>query len=126
MKLHQSKLNNVTLGQITLPPDGTKMTVLPNSTVNITWSFQDKLSEVLLRVWRFTSSDGPFNGKLLAKVNDDDQPKIEDSGLSGVSIEKPATLLLKNVNETYDGTYRFILAGPVGGRSEVVVYIASK
>ena len=102
------------------------MTVLPGSTVNIKWSFNDDVSQVTARVWYFTSSDGSFVNKRLAIIFDDENPRIYNSGLSGVSIVKPATLLLKNVNQTYDGTYRFDLSGPVGGRSEVVVYIASK
>ena len=103
------------------------MTVLPGSTVNIAWSFNVDISQVLFRAWRFTSSDGKFVGKHLASIIHHGQPQIEDSGLSGVSIIKPATLLLKNVNQTYDGTYRFDLSGPGGGGSaRVVVSIASK
>ena len=103
------------------------MTVLPGSTVNIAWSFNDDVSKVLFRAWYFTSSDGSFVNTLLASIILDGQPQIEDSGLSGAVIVKPATLLLKNVNQTYDGTYRFDLLGPGGGGSAwVVVSIASK
>ena len=101
------------------------MTVSPGSTVNITWSFNDDVSQVSSRVWYFTSSDGSFVNERLARVIDDENPQIFNIGLSGISIVKPATLLLKNVNQTYDGTYWFDLSGPVGGRSEVVVFIAS-
>ena len=102
------------------------MTVLPGSTVNITWSFNDDVSQVTARVWYFTSSDGSFVNKRLAVIIFDDDPRIFNVGLSGVSIVKPATLLLKNVNQTYDGTYRFDLSGRGGGSSQVVVIIASK
>ena len=102
------------------------MIVLPGSTVNITWSFNDDVSQVFSRAWFFTSSDRSFVNKRLASIFDNGDPRIANSGLSGVTIIKPATLLLKNVNQTYDGTYRFDLSGPVGGRSEVVVFIASK
>ena len=103
------------------------MTVLPGSTVNITWSINDDISRVSFREWHFTSSDGLFVRKPLASIIRDSQPQIDNSDLSGVSIVKPATLLLKNVNQTYDGTYRFDLLGPGGGRSaRVVVFIASK
>ena len=95
--------------------------------MNIKWSFNDDVSQVLSRVWSFTSSDGSFVNKRLAVIIFDGQPQIEDSGLSGVSIVKPATLLLKNVNQTYNGTYRFDLSGRDGsGSSQVVVIIASK
>ena len=101
------------------------MTVSHGSIVNITWSFSDDVSKVISRAWYFTSSDGSFVNKRLARIFDDENPRIFNIGLSGVSIVKPATLLLKNVNQTYDGTYQFDLSGPVGGRSEVVVFIAS-
>ena len=103
------------------------MTVLPGSTVNITWSFNDDVSQVFSRNWVFTSSDGSFVNKRLASINNDENPQIFNIGLSGVSIVKPATLLLKNVNQTYDGTYRFQLSAPGGGSPfKVVVFIASK
>ena len=102
------------------------MTVSPGSTVNITWSFNDDVSQVTARVWYFTSSDGSFVNERLARIIDDENPQIFNSGLSGISIVKPATLLLKNVNQTYNGAYSFDLSGPVGGRYEVVVIIASK
>ena len=79
------------------------------------------------REWRFTSSDGLFLSKRLARIIDDDDPQYFKSGLSGVSIVKPATLVLNNVNQTYDGTYGFLLTAPAGGGSStVVVFIASK
>ena len=78
-----------------------------------------------LREWRFTSSDGSSLNKRLARIIDDDDPEYFNSGLSGVSIVKPATLVLNNVNQTYDGTYGFLLSAPVGGgSSKVVVFIA--
>ena len=95
--------------------------------MNITWSFDSDVSQVISRVWYFTSSDGSFVDEPLASIFRDGQPQIDNSGLSGVSIVKPATLLLKNVNETYDGTYQFQLSAPGSGSAfEVVVFIASK
>ena len=102
------------------------MTVLPGSTVNIKWSFSHDVSQVLVRVWYFTSSDGSFV-QVLASIIDDQNPQIFKSDLSGVSIVKPATLLLRNVSQTYDGTYRFDILGRGGSESsQVVVFIASK
>ena len=103
------------------------MTVLPGSTVNIEWLFNDDVSQVVSRAWYFTSSDGSFVNERFASIFLDGDPRIDNSGLSGISIVKPATLLLKNVNQTYNGTYRFDLSSPGGGRSaRVVVFIASK
>jgi hypothetical protein len=81
---------------------------------------------VISRAWYFTSSDGSFNAKRLALIVLDQEPQIEKSGLSGVTIVKPATLILKNVNATYNGTYRFSLGSSTTGNSVVVVFIASK
>ena len=94
--------------------------------MTIKWSSNHDISKVLLRVWYFTSSDGSFVNKLFAIIIRDREPRVYNIGLSGISILKPATLLLKNVNQTYDGTYRFLRIGPVCSRSEVVVSIASK
>ena len=95
--------------------------------MNIKWSFTDDVSQVSSRKWYFTSSDGSFVNTRLARIIDDKALQIDNSGLSGVSIVKPATLFLKNVNQTYDGTYRFDLSGRGGsGSSRVVVFIASK
>ena len=103
------------------------MTVLPGSTVNIKWSFSHDVSQELLRVWYFTSSDGSIGSKVLGRIIGNQNPQIFNSGLSGVSIVKPATLLLRNVSQTYDGTYRFDLLGRGGSESsQVVVFIASK
>ena len=102
------------------------MTFLPGSTANITWSFKNTLSDVFDRIWVFTSTDGSFNGKPLARIIDNEEPRIYESGLSGVAIVKPATLILKNVNQTYNGTYRFSLVSYKSGESYVVVFIASK
>ena len=103
------------------------MIVSPGSTVNITWSFKNDSSQVIARGWYFTRSDSSINWKLLASIFRDGQPEIENSGLSGISLVKPSTLLLENVNQTYDGTYRFVLSAHVGsGTSDVVVFVASK
>ena len=103
------------------------MIVSSGSTVNITWSFRDDVAQVNARGWYFTRSDSSIDWKLLASIIDDKNPTIRDSGLCGVSIEKPATLLLKNVNQTYGGRYRFVLSAFLSySRSDVVVFIASK
>ncbi|CAB4037301.1 hemicentin-1-like isoform X1 [Paramuricea clavata] len=113
-------------GQITSPPDGTRFTFLNGSTANITWLFKGDISKVDSRVWYLTSSDGSINAKRLPRIIDDEKPRIYESGLSGVGIVKPATLVLKNVDQTYDGTYRFSLVAPNGGASDVYVFIAKK
>ena len=102
------------------------MTFLNGSNANITWSFNDDISTLVTRIWYFTSSDGSFNAERLARISDNEEPRIYESGLSWVTIVKPATLVLKNVNQTYNGTYRFSLTAHTNGDSSVVVFIASK
>ena len=115
------------LGEITSPPDGTRLYFLNGSTANITWSFNDKISDVNIRIWRFTSSDGSIDQKRLGRILGDVAIEVDKaSGLSGVKIERPANLILENVNLTYNGTYRFDLSALVADKSEVVVFIASK
>ena len=59
----------------------------------------------------------------LASISRDGDAQILTS-LYDVAVEKPGTLVLKNVNLTYNGTYRFSL-GP-GGNYVVLVYILGK
>ena len=99
------------------------MTFIPGSTEKITWSFIDDIKTSTTRTWTFTPSDGRPQVNLALIVGDGDVlPLISSYELA---VEKPATLVLKNVNLTYDGTYGFSLS-PGGSSSEVVVYIAGK
>ena len=119
--------NFVLIGQIKepWPLDGNKLIFLPGSTVKIRWKFQvSDISEVRFRYWSFISSDGKINEDL-AEASRNDNPVILTSRLTGVGIEGQATLILKNVNESYDGVYKFVLtAKSVDGSSEVRLIIA--
>ena len=69
--------------------------------------------------WYFRrSDDGPL--ERLASMS-----RIENSSLPCVAIEKPATLVLKNVDIGYNGTYRFD-GGLFRPRSDVTVFVAGK
>ena len=96
------------------------------SDVKIRWKFQvSDISKVKLRIWYFTSSDGRFKEEELAEIDDDEEPEITTTRLTGVEVEEQATLVLKNVNQTYDGVYEFSLtAGSASGLSEVTLVIA--
>ena len=86
------------------------------------WSFDDDIKSFSIRTWIFTPSDGrPQVG--LARIIGDGDVEILTTSYE-VAVEKPATLVLKNVNLTYDGTYQFSM--PRAGSSEVIVYIAGK
>jgi hypothetical protein len=115
------------LGVIVSPAEGTKVTFIPGSTGNITWKVDDDISDLLNRAWRFTRRGGSKE-ELLATIADDDPRKIRSS-LLGVEIEKPATLLLKNVNQSYNGEYKFSLTTKSASVPETIgvnVFIASK
>ena len=101
------------------------MTFAPGSTGRISWSFDYVIDPVTRRIWTFTpSNDQPRVS--LATIDNDDPVKIL-TNLFDFAVEKPATLVLKNVNLTYNGTYQFILSPSVGvASSAVIVYIAGK
>ena len=101
------------------------MSILPGSTAKIQWSYDDDISKVINRVWYFKSTDGSPREPLAFIVFDGD-PQILNSTIPGVDIEKPATLVLKNVDLSYNGTYFFQLVSPGGGESDVSVFIAGK
>ena len=104
------------------------MIFAPGSNARIQWTFSTtKKNQLKTRTWYFTSTDGTFNEDPIAEIHGIKKPRIFNSGLTGVSVEGNATLVLKNVNQSYDGTYLFILtAGPSTGRSPVIVIIAGK
>ena len=113
-------------GKIISPPNRSVLTFLPGSSENITWTFDDEVSQVISRTWYFTSSDGLRSGTL-GVIALDLQPQIQKNVLSGVNIMKPATLVLNNVNHSYDGVYTFSLQLAVKTySSKVTVYIAKK
>ena len=110
------------LGAVFPPSNITNVTFIPGSTEKIVWSFTDDIKSFSLRSWTFTPSDGqPEIG--LARIIGDGDVQILTTSYE-FAVEKQATLVLKNVNLTYDGKYPFLLSGAIS--SEVVVYIAGK
>ncbi|CAB3976996.1 B-cell receptor CD22-like [Paramuricea clavata] len=122
-------------GKITSPPDGTRLTFLPGSTDKIQWTFDDDISSLRYRNYRFTSSNGS-QPEQLARIYSNGKTRIFNSSLPGIAIEKPATLVLKNIDLRNNGTYRFELRHSfsriaLGRRTrftsnEVVVFVAVK
>ncbi len=107
-----------------LPPGGNKLIFTPGSTAKIEWSYDEKESSMVIRVWSFTSGGGTQREVIASIIGDD--LKIANSSLPGVAIIKPATLVLINVDLRYNGTYRFSASK---GRypdiiSDVAVFIA--
>lgn len=116
------------VGQIKPPPNGNKLIFAPGSNARIHWTFDIKRKHKLeKRAWYFTSTDGTFDSETIAEIHGTEDPKILNSGLTGVTIEGNATLVLKNVNQSYDGEYLFTLsAGASTSSSTVTVIIAGK
>ena len=112
------------LGDITSPPDGTKYVFLPGRTAKIKWEFDDAISSLTLRSWSFTSSDGSLT-ESLASIFQNGNNNIK-TRLFEVDIERPATLVLKNVNQSYNGMYQFTFVAATTFTSNVIVSIASK
>ena len=110
------------LGAVFPPSNRTEVTFIPGSTDKIVWSFTDEIKTFTTRTWTFKSSDGRRKVNLALVVGDGDVRKLTFP--YEFAIEKPATLVLKDVNLTHDGKYGFSMSP--GGSAEVVVYIAGK
>ncbi len=89
------------------------------------WSYDDVIHVFTRRTWSYVYSNSR-TPKVLAFLDGENDLKIQPT-LFEVAVEKPATLVLKNVNETYNGKYQFSLS-PSNGvtTSDVVVFIAGK
>ena len=86
------------------------MVVVKGSDVEIAWTFDNDISQVISRIWWFKKT-GSSNFKRLAFIHFDDQDPtiLNGSSLSRFEVVKPATLLLKNIDLDYTGTYGILL-----------------
>ena len=110
-------------GAVFPPSNRTNLTFIPGTTDKIVWSFTDDLTRFSTRTWTFTPSDGRPQVNLAIIIGDGNVQRLALP--YEFAVEKPATLVLKNVNLTYDGTYKFSLS-PGGSSFDVFVYIAGK
>ena len=110
------------------PPGGKTLIMLPGSNATIPWTFDDDISKVHIRRWSFRRSRGS-GFQTLALVIFDGNPALRKNVLSRFSIEKPSSLVLHNVNQRYNGTYRFTLTVDGAQKdyiSDVSLFIASR
>ena len=111
---------------IVFPVPGDYTFVVPQGKdARINWKLNEQVSDLITRVWCFRSSDGGIS-EVLAFIIRDGQPNIENGSLPGVEIEKPATLVLKNVSMRYNGVYSFRISGNVDGTFLVTLFVAGK
>jgi hypothetical protein len=97
--------------------------------VKIDWSYIGDITEVTLRIWRFNSSDGSGTVDLTQVFKDRPREPKDTSLIPDFEIEKPAALVLKNVDQSYNGMYTFALQKQrvaLPEVSKVGVFIASK
>ncbi|CAB4044941.1 Hypothetical predicted protein, partial [Paramuricea clavata] len=108
--------------QIILPPGGNSLIVLNGSTVRIEWSIDGSVSSgnIIFRSWVFIRSG---KTERLGEISGAGKITITTK-LYEVDIKEPATLILKNVNGSYNGKYTFTLLSPGNSISEVDVVIA--
>ena len=112
------------------------MMFLPGSTAKLQWTYNcSEFCDLYWRYryrrrldWYFTSSDGGQTERLAgSRIYRDSKPVIYNSSLPDVCVQKPATLILKNVDLRYNGTYLFQLDGLFHySRAQILVFIAGK
>lgn len=103
------------LGQVNLPSNKSEIVVLPGSTARIRWTYVGDPNKSY-RTWFFTSRNAGSKEEELAGSS------------SSHSVEDPATLVLYNVNASYNGKYRFavIVSDGGGSQSSVELFVAGK
>ena len=112
------------VGQISHPSDGNTFVVLPGQNVTLAWKIHINISDVQVRSWRFLPKGNSFADIVL------DQEVIEKVQYAPgpFIIKKPSTLILKNINIQYNGTYRLgiFVHGVSFYTSYVHVFVAGK
>lgn len=93
--------------------------------MTLQWTYSG-ISDALLWSWYFTSSRGSKEERIAHIDSSKKLTIVNSSSLPRVIIERPATLVLENVDLKYDGTYRFNLGATGGGDSKVIVFITGK
>lgn len=77
--------------------------------------------------WYFTKRGVSEEEYIAVKYSVRPDATVRDSSLPAIAIEDPATLILRNVDERYDGKYRLgVAVASGGGNAEVDVFVAGK
>ena len=113
------------IGQV-CRPSNENITVISGSTARLKWVIKWNPSEASL-AWYFTRRRVGSKEEEIAVKFRNNPAIISNSSLPGVKIEPPTTLILKNVDERYNGRYRFsVHVTGASGNAEVDLFIAGK
>ena len=96
-------------GQLTLKPDKIIYNVNLGDNKNLTWNITgiNNISDLGFRAWGF----GP-GATLLADIDAKGIVRKYNYSIiptSGIEVNPPSTLMLKNVDHRYNGTYTFVV-----------------
>ena len=93
---------------ISLPSYGNVTYVTKRSDVSLVWTYDFGVSATIgIKQWFFINTSSSSDVTLLIFLNGGN-PKIDPkSPFKDIDVNKPATLVLKNVNLDHNGTYRF-------------------
>ena len=90
--------------------------------MTITWKLDVGVPNINFRSWTFLPKD-----TFAQIVNDGDVVNTTQHSPGPFTITKPSTLILKNVNIQYNGTYSFlVVSGVQSTASPVDVFVAGK
>lgn len=112
--LQQEFLSCLGVGKITIVNGEDARYALPGQNVTIKWNFDQDLNDLLIRTWRLITAT---KDEALARIVSDGPVTKVPNSLPEFDILKPSTLVLINVDESYNGTYQFQLV-PVIGQQE--------
>ena len=92
--------------------------------MTIAWKIDVNISDVRIRQWTFLPKGNTFADI----VFDLDVNKYHQNSPGPFTIKRPSTLILKNVNIQYNGTYRFRITAANGltTPSDVTMFVAGK
>ena len=98
--------------------------VLPGSDVEIKWTFDDDLDKLIVRVWNYATK----NEELASIIRKGSVQETNSTLSTGAEFNEKGTMVLRNVDDSYNGTYYFqvLVTGSTGDISYVDVFVAGR
>ena len=112
------------IGQLKISVEKETFVVLPGDYLQIEWKISGiNISNLLLRQWLIVPQS-----YMVAQIVYDGRLEIgTDQIASKVDVIRPSTLVLKNIDRRFNGTYRFFVSdGTNQAESYVSVFVAGK